>query len=252
MEKTSPPGAIHGFLYPFRGLRFILRNPRLLSYVALPAFINTLLYALFLWLTVDRMGGWIDRLVPSGEAWYWALLFYVLIVVTALLVLAVVVYSFTLVGSLILAPFLSLLSEQVERLYTGEVQEAPFELRGALREMGRSLRAEAGRIALYLLGFGLLLALNLFPPLGPALYGIGIILFTLYFIGWEYFDYSLERHRLPFGRKLKANMRHGLALMIPLLNLAAIPVCVAGATLLFCDLRREGKLPGTGDSCKKP
>jgi len=252
-ETKRTPNAINGFFYPYRGFMFIMRNPRLLSYVAIPTLINAILYSLFLWFTSTRINSWISQLIPTGEEWYWTILFYVAMVLAALLVLVLVVYTFTVVGSLILAPFNDLLSEKVDKIYSGKSLDEPFRLKGIMKDMGRSLRAEAGRILIYLTGFGLLLSLNLFPPVGTAIYGVAITIFTMYFIGWEYFDYSLERHKFSFGRKLKANMRHGLtltsfgagaalSLMVPLLNLAAIPVCVVGATLLFCDLKLSGKI----------
>ena len=36
-----------------------------------------------------------------------------------------------------------------------------------------------------------------------------------------------------------------LMLLVPLVNFLAIPVCVTGATLLFCDLRGLGRVPET-------
>ncbi len=258
-EIKKAPGAINGFFYPYKGFMFIMRNPRLLSYVAIPTVINALLYSLFLWYTSTRINRWISALIPTGEEWYWTILFYVAMVLAALLVLVLVVYTFTIVGSLILSPFNDLLSEKVDKIYSGKSLDEPFKLKGIMKDMGRALKAEAGRILIYLTGFALLFSLNLFPPIGTAIYGVAITIFTMYFIGWEYFDYSLERHKFPFGRKLKANMRHGLtltsfgagaalSLMVPLLNLAAIPVCVVGATLLFCDLKMSGKITNVVDA----
>lgn len=254
MDKPqSTPGILQGFFYPYKGFLFIIRNPKLLSYVAIPTLINTLLYSLFLWYTSTRIYSWINSLIPTGEGWYWAVLFYLAMVVAAFLVLVLVVYTFTIVGGLILSPFNDLLSEKVDILYSGGVSDGPFQLKGIFKDMARSIKAELGRIAIYLTGLGLLFALNLFPPIGTAIYGVAVTLFTIYFIGWEYFDYSLERHKFPFGKKLKTNVSNSLtlitfgagaalALMIPILNLAAIPVCVTGATLLFCDLKRGGKI----------
>ncbi|MHB8766960.1 MAG: EI24 domain-containing protein, partial [Deferrisomatales bacterium] len=120
-----------------------------------------------------------------------------------------------------------------------------------------------GRLALYASGFALLLLLHLVPPpLGQLAYGAGLGLFTLFFLGWEYLDYSMERWQFGFGQKRRAALRNaavfvgfgagaGLLLLIPLLNLLAIPVCVTGATLLFADLRRGGRLPApTGDPAR--
>jgi CysZ protein len=252
-DGVNPGSAIRGFFYPFRGLKFLLRHPKLLSYAAIPFAINALLYCLFVWFVGTRFGGWLERLVPSGDAWYWAVLFYLLMVLFALVLFVIVVYTFTLFGNLILAPFNDLLSEKVEWVYSGNRLDEPFRFKAFARDLRRSLKAELGRMALYLTGFVLLLSLHLFPPVGTAIYGVALPVYTLFFLGWEYLDYSMERSRFPFAGKRKTAFRNAgtflglgagsaILLLIPLVNLLTIPVCVAGATLLFCDLRTAGRL----------
>ena len=90
---------IKGFFYPYRGFRFLLRHPRLLPFVAIPFAINTLLYTGMVWFAASRFGGWMERLVPQGEAWYWAALTAILWVLFAAVLLLVLVYTFTLVGT---------------------------------------------------------------------------------------------------------------------------------------------------------
>jgi CysZ protein len=246
--------AIRGFFYPYRGLKFLFRHPKLLSYAAIPFGINALLFWLFAWFVASRFGGWLERLVPSGDAWYWAVLFYLLLVLFSVVLILIVVYTFTLIGNLILAPFNDLLSEKVEWVYSGNRLEEPFRLRTFAKDLTRSLKAELGRMGLYLTGFVVLLSLNLFPPVGTAIYGVALPVYTLFFLGWEYLDYSMERWRFPFASKRKTAFRNAgaflglgagsaLLLLIPFVNLLAIPVCVTGATLLFCDLRAAGKVP---------
>jgi uncharacterized protein involved in cysteine biosynthesis len=63
----------------------------------------------------------------------------------------------------------------------------------------------------------------------------------------------MERWKFTFGVKVKTSFRHAsvfigfgagasLMLFVPIINLAAIPLCVIGATLLFCDLKKGGRL----------
>ncbi len=253
IRNVAGPRAAGAFFYPFRGLRFLTRHPRLVGLVAVPVAINTLLFGLFAWFAGSRFGQWLDRMLPQGEGWWWALLYYLAAFVGAVILLVVIVYAFALVGNLILAPFNDLLSERVERIYTGTTLDEPFRLGAFVRDMGRSFQAALGRMALYLAGFGLVLALNLIPGLGSVASAVLAPLVAFFFLGWEYLDYSLERWRLPFGAKRRAVFHNApavvafgcgasLLLMIPLLNLLAIPVCVVGGTLLFCDLRRDGRV----------
>jgi len=255
--------AARGFFYPYRGLKFLFAHPRLLGYVAVPAAINTLLYTAIVWFAGSRFGGWVNAWLPQGDAWYWSLLSYALWVVFAVVLFLIVVYTFTLVGNLLLAPFNDLLSERVEWAYTGRRLDEPFRLGLFLADVKRSLLAELGRLALFGTGFLLLLALNLLPGLGTAVYGPAVTLYTLFFLGWEYFDYSMERWRFGFAVKRRAAWRNlavflsfgagtAVLLLIPLLNFLAIPVCVTGATLLFCDLRETGRMPQAAGGAAPP
>ncbi len=258
MVGSPPPGILtaSGFLYPFRGFRFLVRHPRLLGHIAIPIAINAAVYGAFAWFVGTNLGGWLEGLVPRGEAWFWAVLFYALATVAVGALLMLSIYTFTVVGNLILSPFNGFLSEAVERTYAGHALDAPFSLPAVAQDAARSVRAEVGRLGLYVSGFLLLLTLYLVPPpLGPAAHGVGLTAFTLFFLGWEYLDYSMERAQFTFSQKRRAALRNAgsflgfgagaaLMLLIPLMQLVAIPVCVAGATLLFVDLRQAGRLPG--------
>jgi len=264
MEPQAPRNlTTRGFFYPYRGFKFLFAHPRLLGYVAIPFAINTVLYTAVVWFTGSRFGNWVNALVPRGDAWYWNLLSYALWVVFAAVLFLVVVYTFTLVGNLILAPFNDLLSEKVEWVYTGQQLEEPFRLGALLADMKRSLLAELGRLALFGTGFLLLLTLNLLPGLGTAAYGPAVTVYTLFFLGWEYFDYSMERSHFGFRVKRRTAWRNltvflsfgagtALLLLIPLLNFLAIPACVSGATLLFCDLRVAGRVPQVAGETAPP
>lgn len=242
---------LRGFLYPYRGVRFLFRRPALLGYAAVPFAVSALLYAGFAWFAGASIGRWIDRWVPQGDAWYWTVLYYGVWAAAAAVALLVVAYTFTAVGNLLLAPFNDLLSERVERAYAGRGPDEPFRLSGLASEIGRSFRAEAARLAVLGSGFLVLLVLSwAIPPVGLVL-----TVYTLFLVGWEYFDYSTSRWRLPFSSRAGVAARNAasflgfgagaaLLLAVPLLNFLAVPACVAGATLLFCDLRDRGRIPG--------
>ncbi|MDW7711339.1 MAG: EI24 domain-containing protein [Deferrisomatales bacterium] len=242
--------ALQAFFYPYRGLKFLFAHPRLLGYAAVPFAINTLLYAGVIWFAGSRFGSWVTALIPQGEAWYWSVLFYALWVVFAAVLFLLVAFTFALLGNLLLEPFNDLLSEQVEWAYTGDRREEPFRLGVFWADAGRSFATGLRRIALWAPGALVLWAGSfLFWPLTPLL-----ALYTAFFLGWAYLDYSMDRWRFGFAAKrrtarqnLSAFLTFGagaaLLLLIPLLSFLAIPVCVTGATLLFCDLRSRGKLP---------
>lgn len=258
MNKTNnntKVSAIQGFFYPYKGLKFIFSNPRLISFVAIPVVINALLYSLLIWYTQSKISGWIDSIIPTGDAWYWAILSYVVIIIVGAIMLVMVFYTFTLVGNFILAPFNEIISERVELIYSGAgLAEQSFSLGDFFSDMIRSYKAEGGRLLLYLGGFLLLLLFNLLPGVGTVIYGVVATVYSLFFLCWEFLDYPMERWRLTFRLKRSFAFKNLIVfiffgagsaclLIIPFINLAAIPVCVVGATLLFCDLKESGRVP---------
>ena len=245
---------IQGFFYPFRGIAFIAHHRRLLWILALPFSLNAILFSVFFWFAVPRAWTGASGFLPGKDTWYGAIVYYVLIAVLAVLLAVVLIYAFTLLGNILLGPFNDLISEKVERIYAGTGYEEAFSLKTVLADILRSIRVEIGKLLVYLAGLMLLLSLNLVPLVGSVFSGSLIMVYTLYFLGWEYIDYSMERWKYSLRLKLKTATANGsaflgfgagasLLLFIPLANLMAIPVCAIGATLLFCDLRKNHRLP---------
>ena len=251
MDTPKPLWTARGFFYPFRGILFIFKHVRLMGYVAVPVCINTILFALLAWLVGTHYTGWLEQLLPSKETWYWAILFYVLLVLLGLVLLLVGIYAFTLIGNIILGPFNDFISEKVELLYAGTANDEPFSMKGLFSDILRSLKVQVAKLFLYLGGLIVLLTIHLIPVAGTVLYPVLVLMYTLFFLGWEYCDYSMERWKYSFRQKLRISLKNAfpfvgfgagasIMLFIPLVNLMTIPVCAVGATLLFCDLRKEG------------
>lgn len=250
--KISP---FKGFFYPYRGLKFLFSNPGLISIVAIPVGINALLYSLLIWYVQSKISLWIESLIPKSDAWYWAILYYFFIVLVGAILLVIVFYSFTLIGNFILTPFNEIISEKVEIIYSGgSIAGHGFSLSGFFSDMIRSYKAEGAKLLLYLAGFLLLLLFNLLPGIGTVIYGAAAMVYSLFFLCWEFLDYPMERWRFTFRLKWRLAFNNmfvfiffgagsAFLLIIPFINLAAIPVCVIGATLLFCDLKNSGRMP---------
>jgi CysZ protein len=126
-------------------------------------------------------------------------------------------------------------------------------MKALLSDIGRSLKVQVAKVLVYLAGLAALFAIHLIPIIGTVFYPVLIFVYTLFFLGWEYCDYSMERWKYTFRQKLRASLKNAFAfagfgagaslmLFIPLANLMAIPVCAVGATLMFCDLRKEGRI----------
>ncbi len=239
-----------GFFYPFHGARYMFRHPGLLRYVLIPFLINTVVFSLAVYLGLDFFNDAVVARIPSGDAWYWALLYYLLWVIGALVTAVLVFFSFTVVGNLIASPFNDLLSERTEEKLRGRQAEKPFSFREFLRDARYTLIEESKKISVFVIAMVLVFGLNFIPGFGSLVYSVLSVLITLFFLAVEYTGYIFSRRRLPFrdqrryiaGRKfLMLGFSTGLlcVLAIPLLQFLCIPMGVIGATLLWVEQNPE-------------
>jgi CysZ protein len=256
-ERHSLLDFPRGFFLVFRGARLLLRHPRLIKYIIIPFLINVGIFSLSIFFGLHFFQDMIARVLPHGDAWYWAVVSYSLWTVAVLVTLVLVFFSFTVIGNLIASPFNELLSERTEELLLGKSAEEPFALVIFFRDMGRAWLVEIRKMAIFVLAMALLLLLNLLPLVGSLLYGFLSVLLTLFFLAWEYLSFVHGRKHHTFREQRQYLMRRkGLALgfacgvllmlAIPFMQLFCIPIAVVGATLLWCEefAERPGSLGG--------
>jgi CysZ protein len=253
-------GLLAGATYPFRVLTVFWRTPRLWGYVVVPILVNVvigiLLYAgllVFGWdivtnLTVSLTNR-LDNFIANLPAWL-SVLDYLMVGINFLLHLLLVVGLLIITGFLLVqfgvllgAPWYGQLSEQLEKLRTGQIHTVEV---GIVRDIGRALLFELKKLVL-VAGIGIpLLLLNFVPGIGTLVATIGGIMLAATLVCLDFLDAPLERRRLRFRDKLgivfkslPATASFSLVCLglvsIPLLNLLTIPVCVASGTLFFCD-----------------
>lgn len=182
---------------------------------------------------------WITELSGLGLAVLIGLLRLVLV----LLLLLVTGFIMLQFGVLLGSPWYGQLSEELEKLQTGQLQIVRV---NPVREIWRAILYEIKKLVLALgVGFLLLLS-NIIPGFGPATTAVGGITLAATIVCLDFLDSALERRRLSFRRKLQMvwgalPSSAGFALVclglvsIPFLNLLAIPLCVTAGTLFFCD-----------------
>ena len=252
MSDASPP--LFGPSYPLRGVSFLFRHPSLWRFVALPTVVAILLYGLAAWFFIHGLSTWAERFAHEGQTWYGEVLQHLFLAVLSLAFLIFTVYTYALVGALLFAPFADGFSARVEELVTGRRETGP----GIHGLPSRLLdRVRLGGQASPPLFHGILSAPD---PSSPPRPRAG----PLYDPGAPLHDVlpRLGVLRLSDGpprattsrRKLKAVTRNfagvlgfgagaWLLLIVPLAGLLAIPACVAGSTIYFCELREAGRLP---------
>lgn len=219
----------------------VIRRPGLRRYVLAPLGINAVLFATAIALLAIWFDGLIDhllRLLPGWLDWlrylFWPLF--------AAGILIGMFYTFSLVANLIAAPFNSLLAAAVERQLTGQ-SPADEGWLALLKEALRGLASEVRKLGYFVLWAIPLLIVSFIPLVNlaaPFLWA----LFSAWMLALQYADYPMANHGLAFavqrerlrGRRLLA-LGFGTATLaltlIPLVNFVAMPVAVAGATVMW-------------------
>jgi CysZ protein len=227
------------------GLRLILQ-PGLRLFVLLPLTINLLLFIGLISLAVRQFDVLLSSFMPSLPDWL-SFLEFLLWPLFALLVLAIMFFTFTMVANLLAAPFNGFLSEKVEAVVRGTDTSPPFYWRELLAMVPRTIGRELRKLGYFLPRAIALLVLSLIP-------GINIIasplwvLFGVWMMAVQYIDYPADNHKLGWQEMLVwlrekrwQSLGFGgmtyLVLLVPLVNVLAMPAAVAGATLFWV---REG------------
>ncbi|MDH3454830.1 MAG: EI24 domain-containing protein [Desulfuromonadales bacterium] len=235
-----------GFFAPFRSVRILRSNPRLILYILIPFLINTLVFSGAVYLGLDFFGSTVVEYLPQGEAWYWSVLYWFLWVVAVLLTAVLVFFSFTVVGNLLASPFNDLLSERTEEALSGKVNDEVFAFGRFFRDALQTVLMEAKKMWVFVVVMVLILPLNLLPGIGNSIYTLLAVSLTLFFLCFEYLSFVLvrkhqffrEQKRYIFARKfLMLGFSCGVMtlLAIPFFQLLCIPLAVIGATRLWCE-----------------
>lgn len=236
-----------GLQYPLRALTLINRNRQLWSYILAPILVNLVVGALLYFGLLFPLLFALDARIPDESSGLAAVLLWtawVLLGITLAIGIGFVLVRF---GVVLGSPWYGQLSEELEVMLTGRAHSArPLTLRGIASEIGRALQFEGKKLLLALIIWVPSLLLLLIPGLGGLLYAVVGISLGATISCLDFFDGPLERRRLGFRAKLSiirslvpASASFGLAafalVSIPLVNLLAIPLCVAAGNMLVIE-----------------
>lgn len=231
---------INSFFMPFRGLAMLFK-PGLRRYVFAPLFINVLIFSLTAWIGSIYFEEFINWILPQ-DSWM-RVLEWILWPLFALSYLVVAFYTFTMVANLIASPFNGILAAQVEKSLTGQLP--PDTATSVWAEIIPAVSAELGKIWYFLVRAIPVLILMVIPGLNA----IGSILWLLlgfWFLSIEYGDYPMSNHYLRPKEQRRLLRQHpfhtwafgaaaNLLMMIPIVNFAAMPASVAGASIWWVE-----------------
>lgn len=159
---------------------------------------------------------------------------------------------------IVVAPFMSILSEKIEAKMTGRTSKASFKLSKALKDMMRGLRISLRNISRELFFTILLLLIGLIPIIG-WITPVFIFMVQSYYAGFGNTDFTLERHftvrqSVNFARQHKGLMiGNGTVFMLLLMTgigfLIAPPLSTVAATVEGVErLDRAGYLEANTES----
>lgn len=253
-------GALAGFALLFEGFRWLCRERSLWALAVIPLGFSILAVGIALTLvfvyaselygviTQGLMQVWPVAEVDAWYQWLWLgpvkLFFWLLSWLVFALSATLALILGLLLANLAAAPFLDALSWRVERLFHGNVIEPESAgLAGLMRDVGRSLSSEAQRTVFFLIIWVVLIGIGFVIPgahlvTGPLMIGI-----TIVFLPLEFSGYVLDRRQVPFRerrrwiqsdwpRMLGFGSAAFLACLVPVVNLAIVPVLVVAGTLL--------------------
>ena len=249
-----------GFFAPFRSVKILRRNPRLIQYILIPFLINILVFSGAVYLGLNFFGSTVVEYIPQGEAWYWTILSGLVWLIAVLLTSILVFFSFTVVGNLLASPFNDLLSERTEETLTGVANDEAFSISQFAKDAVKTVLMEAKKMWIFVVAMIVILPLNLVPGIGNSIYSLLAVCLTLFFLCFEYLGFVMVRKRqffadqktYIFSRKfLMLGFSCGVLVLlsIPFFQLLCIPLAVIGVTRLWCE--EEGVLrfdPKTGRS----
>lgn len=214
---------------------------RMWGYVLLPGLLSLVLGAAVFstaWGLSDNIGGLIDGW------WKWdfgrSVVEKIAQVFGGLLVVVLGILVFRQMVMVVLAPFMSILSEKVEAQLRGRKSDRPFTLKQVISDLSRGLRLALRNIVRELSATALLFLLGLIPFFTPFT-TVLIFLLQSYYVGFGNIDFTLERHlnyreSIRFvGRNRSLAIGNGAVFMLLLFTFIgfffALPLGTVAATI---------------------
>jgi len=245
-----------------RAAAMLRRERSLWPWALVPFALNLGAFALAAGVFIAKLGAIAAPLerfltVPEPTAWYGYLvaapLWLLAALVRALLLAAfglALYFGFTVVGGVIAAPFLDVLSERVERLATGRELAQTRGVTATLRRAARSAVEEGKRVAFFLAVQGALLGLGLVPGMQPVA-AVASLAASALFMPLDYTGFALDRRGVRFAARRRWILGHALEMLsfggfalalyaVPGLSFVCLPWLVTAGTLLALEVGTPG------------
>ena len=196
-------------------------------------------YFSYNWL-IANIGKWIGADQPGASFWIEALNV-ILLILTFIIVLFICYLLFTVLGSLVTAPFNEEISQRVEEIVTKNALQHKL---GFWQDAYTSIKGEVQKLVFYLIILFIFFLFNFVPVIGSVFSTVLGLIFSFYYNALDFLDYPLTRRLATFRHKLKVTQKGGLVsygfgcmaflmMFLPIVNVFMKPILVAAGTSLY-------------------
>lgn len=221
----------------------LVNKYKLWGWFLIPFFINLIVLSAIWYFSYTLIMPRIENLIPDS-GWWFDLLRSVLKPLLFIVLGVLVVLLYSIIGSIVCAPFNDILSERVEVKAFGENFDEKFSFGGLISDIARITVNILKLLGLLLLANITLLLLNLIPAVGTVAYTVLSFVNTLFFFGLQFFQFPMDRRRFSFGEQLKISRSFlpqvigvGLAFfvlsLIPIVGFLSLNMASVGAAVVF-------------------
>jgi len=233
-----------GFFNTFRSFSLAGKNRGLLLYFLIPFILNIAVLSGIFYFSYTSLIPFAHSFL-AGDQWYMDFLRLLLSPVLFILLSIFTILIYSIAGGIITAPFLDLLSLKTERIIGSRYSDEKFSIKEFLSDIFRALTNSIRLLFLIILINLILLILNLIPG-GSFIYAALNFFSALFFYGFQFYDFPLERRRYSFSEKLRITWKFkwsvfgsGLAFFllsfIPVIGFLGLNLCTIGAAKTFTE-----------------
>lgn len=189
--------------YSLKAIKHAVKMKGVKKYFIIPFLLNIILLGFILYFSFTATYPWLKGLIGDGTSWYLTFFRYALIPLLVILfgILTILVYS--ILGSIITAPFNDPLSARVEKELAGPVNDGKFSFVGFMGDIYRSIKNAVKLLLMMVILNVIIFPLNIIPVAGNIAYIILSFLVNSFFMGFQFYDFSLERRKYSFREKLR-------------------------------------------------
>ncbi len=245
---TKEDSFFAAFKMVFSSAGFVSENKGLLKYFILPFLLNIILLSAVFYFSYSSAVPILKNLL-AGDEWYLRMLSMMVAPVIIILLAFGTVIVYSAAGGIAAAPFLDLLSENVERRAGIPESGEGFSMSGLLKDIYRALMNTI-KLLLIIISINLLLLILFIIPGGSFIYAFTSFFTSIFFYGFQFYDYPLERIKLSFSGKLKICWRWRrsvagtgaaffLLSFIPGIGFLGLNLATVGAALTYAERMRN-------------